>query len=291
MQFAEMNAKSVAALLSGTPKGNHWVAPCPHCQPEGRGYQFGLRISDTAHGCDFLCIHGKCSTFDILRSAGLAVSFSDAQAILFEVEAHKQRGSEANQLEDRKSFRRNSVPISGTLGEQYFRSVGITCDLPVEMRFVPECPSAEPAIDNPAILTPFKTGNGVQISELFETETNGFEIEHGEPLGTFDGAAISLSENDGPLLIGVGIEDGLSLLSGLLSRPHEVWVVPTQPLLRTVNLPVQPRELVIAVPGNQQARFVAKALERRARLLGWKVSLMVAPDGKTWNDVLRERTS
>lgn len=115
MQFAEMNAKSVAALLSGTPKGNHWVAPCPHCQPEGRGYQFGLRISDTAHGCDFLCIHGKCSTFDILRSAGLAVSFSDAQAILFEVEAHKQRGSEANQLEDRKSFRRNSVPISGTL--------------------------------------------------------------------------------------------------------------------------------------------------------------------------------
>ncbi len=138
---------------------------------------------------------------------------------------------------------------------------------------------------------PFKTGNGVQISELFETEEKGIEIEHWEPNGTFNGSAISLSENDGPLLIAIGIEDGLSLLSGLLSRSHEVWAVPTVPLLRTVNLPIQPRELVIAIPGDQQARFVAKALERRARLLDWDVSLMVAPNGKTWNDVLRERTS
>jgi len=43
---------------------------------------------------------------------------------------------------------------------------------------------------------------------------------------------------------------------------------------------------VIALDGDEPGRDAARALAERAYGLGWQVSLMPAPNGCDWNDVL-----
>ena len=48
----------------------------------------------------------------------------------------------------------------------------------------------------------------------------------------------------------------------------------------------QVRRLTIAPDGDQAGREAASALAERASALGWQVSLLPAPEGLDWNDVL-----
>ena len=58
--------------------------------------------------------------------------------------------------------------------------------------------------------------------------------------------------------------------------------------MRTLKLPPKPRSgsLIIATDGDASGREAGAALADRAHALGWKVSIMAAPDGQDFNDVL-----
>lgn len=47
-----------------------------------------------------------------------------------------------------------------------------------------------------------------------------------------------------------------------------------------------PRRLTIASDGDDAGRQSAAALAERDAVLGWAVSLLPAPEGRDWNDVL-----
>ena len=53
-----------------------------------------------------------------------------------------------------------------------------------------------------------------------------------------------------------------------------------------MRLPERPGRLTVAANGEAAGREAALALAERADALGWGVSLLTAPDGCDWNDVL-----
>lgn len=102
---------------------------------------------------------------------------------------------------------------------------------------------------------------------------------------------MALSEAQGPLVVCEGIETGLSLMSGPLGEPAEVWVALSTSGIRAQHMPPIPRRLIVAADGDPAGIEAAKALGDRAYCLGWEVFLWPAPDGHDWNDVLQERVA
>lgn len=110
-------------------------------------------------------------------------------------------------------------------------------------------------------------------------------------LGPCAGGAIRLSQTDGSLVICEGLETGLSLLSGLLPSPATVWATLSTSGVKLLNLPRQLEQVTVAADGDVPGRVAAYELASRADTMGWRVSLMPAPEGRDWNDVLKGGTS
>ncbi len=76
----------------------------------------------------------------------------------------------------------------------------------------------------------------------------------------------------------------------LLERPGlRAWAALSTSGMKAVRLPPDPGELIVASDGDAPGRAAAVALAEGAVTLGWRVSLLPAPDGRDWNDVLIER--
>lgn len=105
-------------------------------------------------------------------------------------------------------------------------------------------------------------------------------------LGACAGGAVHVAQGDGPLVVAEGIETALSLASGLLAKPATIWAALSTSGMRGLVLPPVPGRLTIAADGDQAGRDAAMALAAKADALGWRVSLLPAPDGRDWNDVL-----
>ena len=105
-------------------------------------------------------------------------------------------------------------------------------------------------------------------------------------LGSVLGGAVRLSDASDTLVMAEGIETALSLSCGLLRRPATIWAALSTSGLRSLFLPLKTARLTIAPDGDDAGRAAANALAERAHALGWTVSLLPAPDGHDWNDIL-----
>jgi hypothetical protein len=105
-------------------------------------------------------------------------------------------------------------------------------------------------------------------------------------LGSVMGGAVRLAEGPGPLVVAEGIETALSLAGGLLRAPATVWAALSAPGLMGLRLPAIPGRLTVAADGDPTGIEAAHVLAERAHGLGWRVSLLPAPDGCDWNDVV-----
>ena len=79
----------------------------------------------------------------------------------------------------------------------------------------------------------------------------------------------------------------MSLLSGLLSGPASVWAALSTSGIKALHLPPDPAKLIIATDGDEPGELAGYVLANRAHTFGWDVSLMPAPEGRDWNDVLQ----
>ena len=105
-------------------------------------------------------------------------------------------------------------------------------------------------------------------------------------LGATAGGAVTLQDGAGRLVVAEGIETSLSLASGLLGQPMRLVAALSTSGMTALRLPACPSRLTIASDGDEAGHMAANALAERAFALGWHVSLLPAPDGKDWNDVL-----
>lgn len=186
-----------------------------------------------------------------------------------------------------------AAPIAGTLAERYLRGRGVTAALGEALRVHPECWHGPTARRLPALVARVEGADGFAIHRTY-LAPDGRGKAPVEPskmmLGATAGGAVRLADAPGPLVVAEGIETALSLASGLLPDPPGLWAALSAAGMTGLRLPPEPGRLVVASDGDDAGRAAANALAERAHRLGWRVSLLPAPEGQDWNDALRPAT-
>lgn len=280
-------APTFTQTLGGKWRGNSGLAPCPVCQIERRRDQRGLSIRAEGGALLAFCHKSGCDFRHILRAAGLPRDAMRLDPVAMREACAKQQAHAAEQLAKARRLWGQCKPLKGTNGEAYLRGRGITCPLPPALGWASE------AFHGPSMRWLSAMVGDVSTGGVHRTyfEESGARIGGNAKMmqGPCAGGAVVLSERQGPLVLCEGIETGLSLLSGLLSRPATVWAALSTSGIKSLALPKVAGELILATDSDDSgAGFAAgNVLAERAAALGWRVSLWPAPDGQDWNDVLR----
>lgn len=284
------DAFALTVSLGGRWFGQYGASPCPVCQPDRKPKQNALTL---AHGYDGrLLLHCKksaCAFSDILMAAGILPGSHTLPdpATLAQRRCHEQEQA-AKRARQARAIWAEAKPAAGTIVETYLRSRCITCDLPHSLRYNPSCWHAS-AKRSPAMLGLIEGGNSFAVHRTF-LNPNGLGKSQLEPsrmmLGAVSGGSVRLTEGPGPLVVAEGIETALSLASGLLQHPATIWAALSTSGLRMLRLPSSPGHLIIATDGDAAGRSAGQELAERAHANGWAVSLLSAPDGSDWNDIL-----
>lgn len=285
-----MNAHEVTRQMAGTWYGTYGVAMCP-AHKNTRTPALSLADADDGRllaychaGCDFTAVVKAFEGAGIAGDQGIFAL--DPHALTkkrFEVRARIER-----RTQQAKQIWQASVPIVGTLGEVYLRGRGISCALPDSLRFVPSCWHASGQLF-PALVARVEGGNQFAVHRTFldPQKPSKAKIDPSKAmLGQCAGGAVRLSSGPGPLVVCEGIETGLSLRSGLLEEEAQVWACLSTSGMKSLRLPDNPGVLKIASDGDAAGQAAACQLGFRASALGWQVSLLPAPEGQDWNDVL-----
>ncbi|NHM17655.1 toprim domain-containing protein [Tritonibacter mobilis] len=285
------DARTLTQDLGGKWYRSYGAAPCPVCQPSRRMGQNALTLADGHNG--HLVLHCKktdCAFLDILAAVGLrSGDYAPPDVATLAQRKHDQKANAEKRAAQAYRLWDEAQPIIGTAAETYLRWRGISCDLPPTLRFHKECWHAATAKRYPALVAAVQ-GSSLPAVHRTYLRPDGLGKADIEPakamLGTVAGGVVRLCEWPGPLVVGEGIESTLSLLSGLLDGPVTAWAALSTSGLRGLRLPPQPGRLIIATDGDAPGRAAGHALADRAHALGWQVSLLPAPDGRDWNDIL-----
>jgi hypothetical protein len=280
------DAREITVALRGKWYGRYGLAFCPAHRNTvtpalsvGTGRDGQLLLNCKA-GCDFRDVAVA------LRDRGLSQADGSPQRDYKaeQAAADHKRSLQAMQLA------REAIPITGTIAETYLRGRGITCPMSDMLRFHPACWHSS-GKHLPAMVARVQGSDGYAIHRTY-LAAGGSGKANVEPakamLGNCAGGAVRLMEADGPLVVAEGIETALSLVSGLLQTPATIWAAMSTSGMQNLRLPTIPARLTIASDGDPAGRTAAKMLAERAYKLGWTVSFLHAPEGKDWNDILRE---
>lgn len=291
----QIDARNLTFEIGGRWYGCYGTAPCPVCQIERRKDQNALTLAEGRDGRLLLhCKKSGCDFGQVLDVAGVSPTdaISPAAASTFGYDPREQEKAVRRERQATRLWN-EAVPIENTGAEVYLRKRGITCPLPETLRFHPECwhPSARRI---PALVALVEGGERIAVHRTY-LDRDGSGKADVEPskamLGAVAGGAIRLAEGSGTMVIAEGIETALSLASGLLREPADIWAALSTSGVRRLHLPSRPGRLVIAPDGDAPGYAAAHALAERADALGWAVSLLPAPEGRDWNDVLIERAA
>jgi phage/plasmid primase-like uncharacterized protein len=285
------DAKELTLALGGRWHARYGAAPCPVCQPEGRKGQNALTLADGENGRLVLdCKKSACAFLDILAAAGLrSGDYTPPDAATVAQRKAQQSADAEKRAAQAKRLWLEAQPIAGTLAETYLRGRGITASLPATLRFHPECWHGPTARRLPAMVAAVQGAGSPAVHRTW-LSADGLGKADIDPqkamLGAVTGGAVRLADGPGLLVVAEGIETALSLTSGLLHAPATVWAALSTSGIRGLHLPPTASRLTIAPDGDTPGREAANALAERAHALGWQVSLLPAPDGRDWNDIL-----
>ena len=288
------DAESITRALGGTWHGGYGSALCP---AHANTLTPALSLSDGRDGRLLAKCHAGC-TFEEVSAALRLLKVVEFSSAVFQpdpaAEAARlaaERKSVARRADQARSVWTEARPVAGTLAEAYLRGRGISCALPGTLRFHPSCWHLS-AQWFPALLALVEGADAMAVHRTYLAQDGGGKaaVDPAKAmLGACRGGAVRLRAGSGPLVVCEGIETGLSLASGLLDGDEEVWAALSTSGMAGLRLPTEPAELTIASDGDAPGRAAAHALADRAHALGWAVSLLAAPEGSDWNDVLVER--
>ena len=285
------DAATLIHNLGGRWLGRYGSCACPVCQPERRRDQNALTVSDGADGRLLLhCKKTGCAFTDITRAAGIAPGdyTPPDPAIIAQREAERQAEADKRARQARRCWD-ESLPITGAIAETYLRARGIRCNLPGSLRYHPEAWHGPTARRYPAMVALVEGAQSFAIHRTYlapDGRGKAAVTPCKAMLGAVAGGAVRLTEAQGPLVVAEGIETGLALASGLLRRPATILAALSTSGMRGLRLPLSPKRLTIATDGDDPGRAAGHDLAERAHATGWAVSLLPAPDGRDWCDVL-----
>jgi phage/plasmid primase-like uncharacterized protein len=288
------DASFITKSFGGHWHGRYGAAPCPICQPEQKHGQNALTLANGNNGRLMLnCKKSSCAFLDILAAAGLrSGDYSPPDAATLAQRKAEQRAEAEKRAAQAKRLWEEAQPITGTIAETYLRGRGITCELPETLRFHGACWHGPTAKRWPAMVGAVQGANLPAVHRTYLRPDGSGKADIDPPkamLGAVTGGAVRLADGLGPLVVAEGIETALSLASGLLQTPATVWAALSTSGIRGLNLSPTASRLTIAPDGDAPGREAANALAERAHALGWKVSLLPAPHGQDWNDILTKK--
>ena len=284
-------ARDLTRALGGRWHGRYGTAPCPVCQPERRRGQNALTLADGGGGRLLAhCKRAGCAFSDILAALGIGAGDhrppDPARLARRESEARAEAAKRGRQA---ARCWQEARPIAGTPAERYLRGRAIACPLPPVLRFHPEAWHGPTATKHPALVALVEGGGGFAVHRTY-LRPDGSGKAALDPdramLGAVAGGAVRLAEAPGGLAVAEGIETALSLACGLLRAPASIWAALSTSGLRGLRLPPEAGRLTIAQDGDAGGRAAAHVLAERAHAAGWAVSLLPAPEGRDWNDIL-----
>ena len=184
----------------------------------------------------------------------------------------------------------NAVAPENTPVAVYLRSRGITLDIPASIRYAPALKHGPTGMLMPgmvaAIQGPDRTITGIHRTYLVSDGSKKAPVTQGKMmLGRCATGAVRLAAAGGSLVLAEGIETALSVMQAT-SKP--TWACLSTSGLKSVTLPREVREVVIAADGDEPGEKAAHDAAQRFMAEGRTVRIMRAPDGKDYNDILRE---
>jgi len=284
------DAQRLTLALGGKWSAGRGIACCPAHEDKNPS----LSLTDGSDGRLLLHCHAGCdfgAVRDALRAQGLLTGRGGPDSAAPNGQAKRRAAERAHNVKrcnQALDLWRRAGPVNGSLAERYLKRRGITCPLPVTLRYVADCwhPGAKRF---PALLGNIEGSNGFAVHRTYLAPDGAGKADISPSktmLGPTMGGAVRLSSGSGRLVIGEGIETALSLLSGLLDGSMSVWAALSAGGMRGLRLPDRPGQLTIAADGDKVGQQAAQVLAERACALGWQVSLLPAPQGCDWNDVL-----
>lgn len=285
------DAREITRQLGGKWHRNYGSAPCPVCQQARDKGQNALTLSDGSEGRLLAhCKKSACDFADILAALGIGTGdYRPPDPFESLKRQAEQKAETAKRAGQAARLWNAGLPINGTVAAYYLRDRGLTCPLPDTLRFLPECWHGPTATRHPALVARVDGGNGFAVHRTYLLP-NGSGKAAVEPrkmmLGAVAGGAVRLLAADNGLVVAEGIETALSLACGLLRGPAAIWAALSTSGIRSLTLPPNPSRLTIAPDGDPAGRAAAYALAERAQAQGWQVSLLPAPEGRDWNDIL-----
>jgi len=284
----QINPAVLTHELGGQWHRYYGVAPCPVCQSERRNDQNALTIGLGVDRLLFHCKKSNCAFTEILVAAKLPPVHLEIDPFSIEPAHSVRRQKNLSALARARDIWNQGGSILGSHGEVYLRGRGITCALPDTLRWLPDIYHQPSGGYCSAILGNIQQTGGIHRT-YFCKQGKRLRASSKMMLGPCAGGAVRLSQGPGPLVVCEGLETGLSLLSGLLSEAANVWASLSTSGMQGLILPNESGKLIIATDGDEAGIRAGEKLRARANARGWKVSLMPAPDGHDWNDVLRNR--
>ena len=284
-------AQTLTQALQGRWYGSYGLCFCPAHENSKTP---ALSLSDGTDGRLLARCHAGCSFTSILnafRALGLIAGAGGYRPPDSVFDA--QRKAEARAVAEKKARQARAVwhealPIQGTIAERYLRARGITCALPETLRFHPAC--WHPTAKKMPAMVALVEGAGLPAVHRTYLRADGSGKADVTPakamLGQTRGCAVNFFKLFRPLVVAEGIETALSLASGLLGHPAQIWAALSTSGVAGVSLPEVPGDLIVAADGDVPGQEAAYKLACRAVSLGWNVSTLTAPDGRDWNDIL-----
>ncbi|WP_340107796.1 toprim domain-containing protein [Pikeienuella sp. HZG-20] len=286
-------AQRITGALKGKWYGRYGVACCPAHGDRNPSLTLadGLNGRLLAHckaGCTFTSILDALRSLGVIEGAG-----KPPKADPREMAAQEEQQRREAEKRERQAVAcwNEAMPIRGTIAEIYLRQRGISCDLPDALRFHPECWHGATARRIPAMVALVEGGARFAVHRTY-IRSDGTGKADAAPckamLGACAGGAVRLTEAQHPLVVAEGVETAMSLASGLLCGPATVWAALSTSGMSGLRLPGgRPGKLTVATDGDAPGRTAGSTLAQRASALGWTVSILPAPDGRDWNDILR----
>ena len=284
------DARTIVLALGGKWHGLYGLCRCPAHGDRTPSLSLsdgsnGRLLAKCHTGCNFAAIMEALRGLGLIEGGGAFVAPDPAAIAQREAQDRAEAAKRAAQAE---RLWQEAQPITGTAAEAYLRGRGIGGALPPVLRFHPAC-WHQSAKRFPAIVARLEGASGFAVHRTYlkADGTGKADVAPAKTmLGATAGGAVRLSQGHSALAVAEGIETALSLSCGLLSAPAAIWAALSTSGLASLRLPPIPSRLTIASDGDKAGREAAHALAERAAASGWAVSILPAPDGADWNDVL-----
>jgi len=271
-------AQEIAQTFNLRRQGREFRGICPICQAN----KMELAVWDDAGKLRCKCFYGSCDFQDLFRVLiGLDTSLPNFPR-------RPDARSQVDKTELIKRLWEETIQPKGSLVEKYLGSRGITCAVPVDLRFHP-CLKHKPSGQYfPAMVAAIRDTKGhLQAVHRTFLDLKGQKARVDNPkmsLGPLQGCTIQLEEPTTVLGLAEGIETAMSAMQ---MSQIPVWCAVNAGNMKEILLPGCVREVVIFAdngsPGQKAATDAAAIFTQD----GLKVCIAYPPDPyEDFNDLL-----